>query len=107
MSRIGRFVLDASVRRSGGARVLIGGSPLKLFRMTEAGADLIDRVSRGDEIATMPPSAPTERLLDRLMDAGVIHPAPLPNRRDGAAGVDVTIVIPAFDTPIDLSLIHI
>jgi mycofactocin system glycosyltransferase len=94
-----RFALDASWRRPGGGRTVVAGSPLRLFRLTEGGARVAAALERG---TTLPPGH--ERLTDRLLDAGAIHPvvpmapgamsdvgAPRPT---GAA--DVTVVIPAF-----------
>ena len=82
-----RYRLDASVQRFG--NVVVGGSPLKLFRLTDAGRAAVDRLAAGDDVR---PSA----LVERLLDAGAIHPAP-------AAGpftsVDVTIVVPTLGPP--------
>lgn len=84
-----RYTLDSSVRRVGGGRVLIGGSPLILLRLTAAGAELIDRIGRGEPASS---GAKTVSLLDRLLDGGVVHPQPA----TGASPGDVTVVVPAF-----------
>ena len=66
-----RYQLDASTRIVGGETcdetTVLGGSPLRLFRLTAAG--------RGhfDEIASGGPVAPS-RLTERLLEAGAIHP---------------------------------
>ncbi|MEO7397621.1 MAG: mycofactocin biosynthesis glycosyltransferase MftF [Ilumatobacteraceae bacterium] len=93
------FTFDRSVRRIDGGRVLIGGSPLKLFRLTEAGARLVDSLQHGggSPPAGVTTPSPTSRLLDRLLDAGVIHPAP--RRTDPRRCV--TVVIPACDPATD------
>ena len=85
-----RYVLDRSVRRVGDGRVLIGGSPLKVLSLTPAGARLVERIVAGDDVAL---SAAEQALLDRFVDAGVLHPHPVghPSR------LDVTAVVPAFD----------
>ena len=84
------YILDSSLRRVGDGRVLIGGSPLVLLRLTAAGADLIDRIERGDPITG---GTKTIALLDRLLDAGVAHPqAP---HSIGPSPADVTVVVPA------------
>ncbi|MCU1390292.1 MAG: hypothetical protein JWL72_3630, partial [Ilumatobacteraceae bacterium] len=44
-----RYRLDPSIRRAGDGRVLLGGSPLTLMRLTAAGASLIDRLTSGEE----------------------------------------------------------
>ena len=60
-------VLDASTNVGAGRRAtLIGGSPLRLFRLTAAGALRRDRCRRGRRRR--------RRLTDRLLDAGAIHP---------------------------------
>lgn len=86
------FRLDDSVRRIGGGRVLVGGSPLRLFRLTDAGSAVIDAVESAVDIDQTPAVA---RLLDRFLDAGVLHPMPrLPD--SGARSTGITVVIPAF-----------
>lgn len=84
-----KYTIDASVRRVGGGRVLIGGSPLKLFRLSAGGAQLVDRIEAGDAIDTVAGAS----LIDRLLDAGAIHPVPPPGAFTSA---DVTVVIPAY-----------
>jgi mycofactocin system glycosyltransferase len=77
--------LDDEAHRHG--RVLVGGSPLKLFRLTEAGARVVDRIAAGDPVSE-------SSLVESLLDADAIHP-----RADGQghlARSDVTIVVPTF-----------
>jgi mycofactocin system glycosyltransferase len=81
-----RFELDPGVRRFD--TVIIGGSPLRLFRVSPAGARLVDRIAAGHEVAT-------SRLTDALLDAGAIHP--LPAEPPFGRG-DVTIVRPVHRT---------
>jgi mycofactocin system glycosyltransferase len=81
-----RYRVDASVQRFGQA--VIGGSPLKLFRLTAGGAELLDRIERGQPVDE-------SRLVTALLEAGAVHPAP------DAVGApftadDVTIVVPAW-----------
>jgi mycofactocin glycosyltransferase len=85
--------LDRSVRRVDRGKVIIGGSPLRLFRVTDAGAALIERVAAGHDVR---PSA----LIDRLVDAGALHPSPARHAAPFAAN-DVTVVIPVRDHEID------
>lgn len=91
------YRLDGSVQRHG--TTVVGGSPLTLFRLTPAGATLLDRVADGDAVA---PST----LVDRLLDAGAIHPDVHADRivdhdaeghRYGLG--DVTIVTPYLRAP--------
>ena len=46
-----RFVLDRGARRLDGGRALLGGSPLRLFRLTGRGTAVVDAVERGDDLA--------------------------------------------------------
>ncbi len=65
---IRRYVLDASTRQLGDdGTIVLGGSPLRLFRLTRVGAAAFASCRRGDPVA---PSA----LIERLLDAGAIHP---------------------------------
>ncbi len=84
-----RYEVDGSVRRVGGGRVLIGGSPLKLFRLSDAGARLVDRIDAGEMIDSVAGAS----LIDRLLDAGAIHPTP---GQSAFTAADVTVVIPAY-----------
>ena len=81
------FVLDGSYRRYD--RVVIAGSPLRLFRLSAAGQRVVEAIEQRQPL----PSGHA-KLTDRLVDAGAIHPCPT-----GAtiATADVTIVIPAFN----------
>ena len=84
------YELDGSARRIGGGLVLVGGSPLKLFRFSATGAAVVDSIERGDAV---PPSPAASALVDRLVDAGAVHPRPAAGGNPG----DVTVVIPARD----------
>jgi len=82
-----RYRLDGTVRRFG--NVLIGGSPLKLFRLTEAGNRVVDRIEAGEFVAD-------SGLVTTLVDGGAIHPhAALPVHDES----DVTIVTPTLGVP--------
>lgn len=83
-----RFRLDGSVQRFG--NVVIGGSPLKLFRVTDAGVAVIGSIAAGDAVA---PS----RLVDALLDGGAIHP--LADLDTAWTSDDVTIVVPTLGEP--------
>jgi mycofactocin system glycosyltransferase len=53
--------------------VLIGGAPLRVLRLTPAGAALVDRWRAGDPVG---PGQLAGRLAARLVEAGVASPAP-------------------------------
>jgi len=84
MDRVTAYTVDTSVRRYGD--VVIGGSPLKLFRLTTAGGRIVDRIAAGEPV-------PRSTLVDRLQDAGAIHPTPTGGPFTAA---DVTIVVPTI-----------
>lgn len=63
----GAYRLDGSWQRFGA--VVLAGSPLRLFRTSPAGSAVLDALECGASVA---PS----RLVERLLDAGAIHPPP-------------------------------
>lgn len=69
---------------------MVGGSPLTLFRLTDRGTRLIDRIEAGDDVGD-------SRLVDSLLDAGAIHPIARASHRFSPA--DVTVVVPTLGTP--------
>jgi mycofactocin system glycosyltransferase len=91
-----RVVLDPAVRRIDGGSVLVGGSPLRILRLTDSGARLIDRLS---DAGTVPESPGGQHLVRRLLDAGMAHPRPAPSARCRG---EVTAVIPVRDRPAEL-----
>lgn len=82
-----RYRLDSSVQRYG--TTVIGGSPLKLFRLTDAGAAALDQLATGDAVEPSP-------LIDRLVDAGAIHPIADPGNDMPFRAADVTVVVPTL-----------
>jgi mycofactocin system glycosyltransferase len=81
------------VRRIDGGAVLVGGSPLRLLRLTAAGARLVDRFEAGEPV---PGSAAATRLARRLLDGGLAHPRPDAVARPYGPG-HVAVVIPVRD----------
>ena len=80
-----RIALDPGVRWSGDGDVLIGGSPIRVLRLTAAGRDLVDRLAAGEPV---PRSPAAQKLTRRLLDAGLGHPRPpVPARPPGVAVV--------------------
>ena len=68
-----RIALDPRARWAGDGTVLVGGSPLRLLRLTPAGRRLVERLSAGEPV---PRSPGAQSLTRRLLDAGVAHPRP-------------------------------
>lgn len=87
-----RYRRDRSWRQPGDRRVVIAGSPLRLFRVSAGGAHVLDAALVGEQ----PPTALVQTMLDRFVDAGALHPEP----GAGPYGVaDVTAVVPVHGTP--------
>ncbi|MGW0892882.1 mycofactocin biosynthesis glycosyltransferase MftF [Saccharopolyspora sp. NPDC002578] len=89
-----RLVADSSLRRTGDGRVLLGGSPVRLLRVGETAARLIDRWLDGEPVRS------GGALARRLIEAGLAHPEPPPGTLGPA---DVTAVIPVKDDPAGLA----
>jgi mycofactocin system glycosyltransferase len=79
---------DPSLRRQDDGRVLIGGSPLSVMRLSAAGASLVTRLLDGEPL---PAGTSASHLLRRLLETGMMHPVPIAKP---FALTDVTIVIP-------------
>ncbi|MGH9103074.1 MAG: hypothetical protein ACRDYD_08870, partial [Acidimicrobiales bacterium] len=92
-----RLELDSGTRRVG-ERLLIGGSPLRALRLSEAGARVLGKLLAGPMSPTGPmsPAGPGGRLARRLVRAGMASMRPGP--RPGAAGC-VEVVVPTADRP--------
>ena len=80
------YALDSSTRRPAGSDVVIGGSPLRLFRLAPAGVAVYERIAAGEDV-------PDDHLVERLLEAGAIHPRPTTSPYTAA---DVTVIVPAF-----------
>jgi mycofactocin system glycosyltransferase len=87
MSGAPRFELDAAVRVRDGGRLLAGGTPPRLVRLSEAGAAALAVLPRGDAVG------PAVTLAKRLERVGLVHPLP------GGGGDDppVTAIVPVLD----------
>jgi mycofactocin system glycosyltransferase len=88
-----RVVLDASVRRYRGDRLLAGGTPARVMRLTSDGAATVRAL-----LAGRPVGPAGRQLARRLVDGGLAHPRPV--RDDGAS---VTVIVPARDRPRELA----
>jgi mycofactocin system glycosyltransferase len=86
-----RLAFDADVRRPR-PEVLVGGAPLRVLRLTPAGAALVDRWVAGEPVGS---GAGAGVLARRLVDAGIADPRPDAGTGPGAG--DITVVIPVRD----------
>lgn len=87
-----RFSVDRTWRRPHEGDVVIGGSPTRAFRLTSGGRRVAEMIERGDDL---PPAA--HALVDRLVDAGAIHPLADPSTHS-IAPMHITAVIPVHLT---------
>jgi mycofactocin system glycosyltransferase len=91
-----RLRLDTSTRIDRGGAVVFGGSPLRVIRLSERGAALVQGWREGAAVGE--PLA-ERRLARRLTDAGLAHPDP-PTAGDPA---ELTVVVPVRDRAAELS----
>ena len=111
-----RLAPDSGTRLVAGGSVLVGGSPVRVLRLTPAGARQVAAWFAG---APVPSGASARRLARRLLDAGIAHPdfaaSGGPTGDPGTAGVrssadragatpaGVTVVIPVRDRHAELA----
>jgi mycofactocin system glycosyltransferase len=89
---------DPGTRLLAGGTVLVGGSPVRVLRLTASGA----RQVAGWWSGTPVPDHPGARALARrLLDAGIAHPAGQAGTPEGPR--DVTVVIPVRDRQAELA----
>jgi mycofactocin glycosyltransferase len=91
-----RLRADAGARLVAGGMVLVGGSPVRVLRLTPTGARQVAGWFSGVPVGD---SAAARALARRLLDAGIAHPDwGAADGGDGSPGVDdVTVVIPVRD----------
>jgi mycofactocin system glycosyltransferase len=106
-----RLVPDPGTRLAAGESVLVGGSPVRVLRLTPAGSRQVASWFAGTPV---PDGAAARSLARRLLDAGIAHPefpAPAPGSRLATSGsaasgsataADVTVVIPVRDRHAEL-----
>ncbi|MEM7141674.1 MAG: mycofactocin biosynthesis glycosyltransferase MftF [Actinomycetota bacterium] len=83
------LVADAGLRRLDDGRLLIGGSPLRIVRLSDRGADVVSAWFGGTVLADVKSARSLAR---RLIDAGMVHP-----RYAEGASPAVTAVVPSKD----------
>jgi mycofactocin system glycosyltransferase len=83
------FVPDVQWFRSSNGLGVLAGSPLSFFRVSPAGARVLDAIQNSSPLPQK-----HEQLTERLVRAGAIHPVP----SDLPLTSDITVVIPAFIT---------
>jgi mycofactocin glycosyltransferase len=91
---------DAGTRLVAGGAVLVGGSPVRVLRLTPAGARQVAGWFAG---APTPANAGARALARRLLDAGIAHPEYDGDGDPGPGPADVTVVIPVKDRHAELA----
>ncbi|MQA63358.1 MAG: mycofactocin system glycosyltransferase [Actinophytocola sp.] len=86
-----RLVADESLRRYRDGKVVLGGSPLRLLRLSSSGGARLRRWLSGEPVGD---DAPSRALARRLLDTGLVHPEPGHATHTPA---DVTLVVPVKD----------
>ncbi len=92
--------LDPSLRRLDRGRILVGGTPLRVVKLSPGGADVVDSWHDGEPLDV---STAQRRLARRLLDAAMVHPRVTPTSGSDVPGVpdrrEVTAVVPVRDNP--------
>ncbi len=97
-----RLVFDRETRLLADGRVLLGGSPLRLLRLTDEGAKTVRSLREGMTTAEVGADVPGSRarLVRRLLATGMAHPRP---GTPGPSWRDVTVVVPVRDRASELA----
>jgi mycofactocin glycosyltransferase len=91
-----RFAPDLRRPRS---NVLIGGAPIRVLKLTSAGADRIDGWMAGEPVG---PGRAAGELAARLVDAGLAWPVPPATSETPAPAV--AVIVPVRDDPVGLAV---
>ncbi len=94
----GSFILneDASTQEFDGGTVLLGGSPLRLFRISDRAQRMVERWKSGGPVG---PRRAVQLLARRLVSAGAFTARPVAATLGPA---NVTVVVPVRDRPAQL-----
>ena len=89
-----RLRLATGVEVAGEGDILLGGSPLRVLRLSARGATLVTAWLAGQPVG----ADESERALARrLLDAGLAHPDPPPRGPDAID--EVTVIVPVYADP--------
>ncbi len=87
-----RMRVDGRARRTQRGRVLIGGSPLRILKLSNRGRQWLDD---GEADRPVPTDQASVDLMRRLVDGGLAHP--IPPRGHGPTPSEVVLVVPVKD----------
>src|SRR4051794_11948118 len=85
---------DVRTRSHDDGRVVIGGSPRRVLRLTDRGAGIVDRLLDGHPVS----GNGDAQLARRLLDAGIAHPVP-----SVSVTQSIEVVVPVYDDATGLS----
>ena len=91
------YRLDPSYRRPNRGSTILAGSPLRIFRLSTAGVGIAELIEGNQGLP-----AGHQRLTDRLVDAGAIHPIATPV--NAVSAESVTLVVPTWNR--DVTITH-
>lgn len=83
------FAIDRSLRRPAPGLV-VGGSPVRVLRLTPAGDELLDEIAAGGHLRQVTPAR--AMLMRRIIGGGLVHPVPGPLE---VGGTMASVVVPA------------
>ena len=89
------LTLDGGLRRADDGRVLIGGYPVRILRLSPAGARTVEAWATGAPVGAAPAAG---RLARRLVGAGMAHPRP-PAVTGPEPQPTLSLVVPTRDRP--------
>lgn len=90
-----RYRRDRDVELLDGGRAVLGGDPIRLLRLSDAGAAIVAGWADEVEVEVDDPATVGVRaLVERMVDAGVLHPVAA---AVGGAGARVDVVVPVRD----------
>jgi len=95
-----RLSPDPATRLVARGAVLVGGSPVRVLRLTPAGARQVAGWLDG---APVPRSDAARALAGRLLDAGIAHPDLSADHPGAPSAADVTVIIPVRDRHAELA----
>jgi mycofactocin system glycosyltransferase len=90
---------DPGTRLLADGKVLTGGYPLRVLRLSPAGARHVEAWWSG---VPVPDNPKARALARRLLDTGIAHPVP-DSREPGPSPDEVTVVIPVLDRAAELA----
>jgi mycofactocin system glycosyltransferase len=96
-----RLQADPGLAMFAADRVVVGGSPLRMLRLSAAGMAVVERLVAGSSVGAAGPGAGT--IARRLVAGGLAHPLPPPG--GGRPLTDVTIAVPVRDRAGDLAVL--